>query len=95
MSDIPPVQCSGVAVLAPPGRHSVQGEATSAAVEFSPVDHVEISEVGAALSLIDAPRDIRIDKVESIREAIRNGTYETPEKINLVVDRLMDVFGLR
>jgi anti-sigma28 factor (negative regulator of flagellin synthesis) len=52
---------------------------------------VEISELAQTLSTLEPEADIRIDKVLAIREAIANGTYETPEKIEATVERLLDV----
>lgn len=34
--------------------------------------------------------DIRVDKVQQIKEAIANGTYETDDKIDGAVDKLLD-----
>ncbi len=53
-------------------------------------DEVEIS---AAARLIDAVRElpeIRQDRVQEIRTAIANGTYETEEKLQIALDRLLD-----
>lgn len=54
---------------------------------FKPQDQVEFSEAAQQLSNSQQP-DIRMDKVNQIRQAIAQGTYETPEKIDVVVDRL-------
>lgn len=55
-------------------------------------DEVEISELAQLLSSLD-PDDcpIRAQKVADIREAIQNGTYETEDKIDYVVTRLMEI----
>ena len=34
--------------------------------------------------------EIRLDKVMAVRDAIAQGTYETPEKIEAAVDRMLD-----
>jgi negative regulator of flagellin synthesis FlgM len=34
--------------------------------------------------------EIRHEKVEEIRRQIASGTYETPEKLELALDRMMD-----
>jgi negative regulator of flagellin synthesis FlgM len=54
-------------------------------------DRVEISELAQALSTLEPEADIRIDKVMAIREAIANGTYETPDKIEATIERLLEV----
>ena len=53
-----------------------------------PQDQVEISEAAQMLSRMQEP-EIRADKVEKVRQAIAQGTYETPEKIEVVVDRIL------
>ncbi len=53
-----------------------------------PQDQVEFSEAGQQLSNLQQP-EMRMDKVERVRQAIAQGTYETPDKINVVVDRLL------
>lgn len=56
-------------------------------------DHVEISELAQLLSSLDPDSQtlFRAEKVASIRESIANGTYETQDKIDYVVGRLMQV----
>jgi anti-sigma28 factor (negative regulator of flagellin synthesis) len=60
-------------------------------------DRVEISELAQLLSSLDPDRQasIRTEKVTEIRSAIANGTYETDDKIDYVVGRLMDVLQAR
>ena len=63
------------------------GQAVSAG---TPRDHVEISPLGQMLDGISRLPEIRHEKVEEIRQQIAAGTYETPEKIQIALDRLMD-----
>jgi len=50
---------------------------------------VEISEMAQALAnLADMP-DIRADKVAEVRGAIEAGTYETPDKWEAALDRII------
>ncbi|MGB9623646.1 MAG: flagellar biosynthesis anti-sigma factor FlgM [Phycisphaerae bacterium] len=57
-------------------------------------DEVEISSVAQALSLLEGAPDIRVHKVAAVREAIARGDYETEEKIDRTIDRLMtDVYA--
>ena len=58
-----------------------------------PRDHVEISPLGQMLDGIGRLPEIRHEKVEEIRQQIASGTYETPEKIQVALDRLMDEFS--
>lgn len=43
-----------------------------------------------AVRAAESGSDIRMDKVASIRAAIAQGTYETPEKLDLALDRLLE-----
>ncbi|MCA9190119.1 MAG: flagellar biosynthesis anti-sigma factor FlgM [Planctomycetales bacterium] len=60
-------------------------------------DQVEFSAEAEALMQFQAvdgtANDFRADKVNSIRQAIADGTYETPEKLDLALDRLLDSFA--
>ena len=56
----------------------------------APRDHVEISPLGQMLDGISRLPEIRHEKVEEIRRQIAAGSYETPEKLELALDRLMD-----
>lgn len=55
-----------------------------------PRDHVEISPLGRMLEGIDRLPEIRHERVEEIRRQIASGVYETPEKLELALDRLID-----
>jgi anti-sigma28 factor (negative regulator of flagellin synthesis) len=46
-----------------------------------------------AVRAADAAGDIRLDKVNSIRAAIADGSYETPEKLDIALDRLLESLG--
>ena len=56
----------------------------------APRDQVEISPLGQMLDGIDRLPEIRHDRVEEVRRQIAAGTYETPEKLELALDRLLD-----
>ena len=56
----------------------------------TPRDHVEISPLGQMLDGISRLPEIRHEKVEEIRRQIAAGTYETPEKLDVALDRLLD-----
>ena len=54
-------------------------------------DRVELSGVRATmLSKLKASGDVRLDKVNDIRAQIEAGTYETPEKMDAAIDKLLD-----
>ncbi|MCK4659428.1 MAG: flagellar biosynthesis anti-sigma factor FlgM [Phycisphaerae bacterium] len=53
-------------------------------------DQVELSDLGRRLAhLADAP-NLRLERIRRIQDAIAAGTYETPAKIAVVVDRLLE-----
>lgn len=56
----------------------------------APRDQVEISPLGRMLDGISRLPEIRHEKVEEIRQQIAAGVYETPEKLELALDRMLD-----
>ena len=56
----------------------------------APRDHVEISPLGQMLDGIDRIPDIRQEKVDEIRRQIAANAYESPEKLELALDRMLD-----
>lgn len=53
-------------------------------------DRVELSEHAHHLEAIRALPDVRSAKIEAIRMAIADGTYESPAKLQAALDRLLD-----
>jgi len=53
-------------------------------------DRVELSEHARFMDSLRNLPAIRMDRVEAAREAINNGTYESPEKLDIAVTRLLD-----
>ncbi len=43
-----------------------------------------------AIQAAETVGDVRLDRVNSIRAAIADGSYETPEKLDVAIDRLLD-----
>ena len=52
-----------------------------------PVDQLDIS---AEAQIMQSQGGIRADRVANIRAEIASGQYETPEKINSAVERMLD-----
>jgi flagellar biosynthesis anti-sigma factor FlgM len=52
-------------------------------------DTVEISDSARYLGEIKKLPDIRADKVQAARDAIASGQFETPERIDGTVDRIL------
>ena len=53
----------------------------------------EAQDILQASSTSAASSEIRADKVASIKAAIADGTYETPEKLDAALDKLLDTFA--
>jgi anti-sigma28 factor (negative regulator of flagellin synthesis) len=81
------------------GLGGVKGvEAAQAATASAPQQGV--GEVHDAVTLsVDAVKaagaagDIRFDRVAAIKAAIADGSYETPDKLDIALDRLLDRLG--
>ena len=75
--------------------NSVQGvEATDATMKTQAEGLSEVQDnVSVSVDAIQATEtvsDVRLDRVNSIRSAIADGTYETAEKLDVAIDRLLD-----
>lgn len=57
------------------------------------VDEVDISPEGDLVSQVHDLPDIRADKVAAIKAQIQAGTYETDEKLDVALSRLLDEIG--
>jgi negative regulator of flagellin synthesis FlgM len=56
-------------------------------------DELQISEAGQLAQRMSEIPDIRWDKVNSIRAALAQGTYETDAKMSAALDNLLDEIG--
>ena len=56
-------------------------------------DRVEISPAAEAAIRATEAGDIRVDLVNRVRSEIADGTYETPEKLDAALDRMLDEIG--
>jgi negative regulator of flagellin synthesis FlgM len=65
-------------------------EDPQAATATSPKDEVEISAVGKMLDDASRTPGIREQRLAEIKAAIEAGTYESPEKIELAVNRMVE-----
>lgn len=81
----------------PPAQQTDQVQArpgTATTEPSGPVsDQVEISDEGLALSRAVDHSTHRIMRIAAIRDEIRSGEYETPERIEGTVDRLLRVLS--
>jgi negative regulator of flagellin synthesis FlgM len=53
-------------------------------------DTVDISETGRLLEMAARLPDVRSDRVQQLRAEISQGEYETSEKLDLALERLLD-----
>jgi negative regulator of flagellin synthesis FlgM len=56
-------------------------------------DEVQISDAARLVEAVHQVPDIRHDRVAAIRAQIAAGTYETPEKLEIAIERLLDEIG--
>lgn len=58
--------------------------------DFRPQDdRIEISELGRFMSRLSELPDVRVEKVARVRASILRGDYETPEKIDKAIEKLV------
>lgn len=83
---------------ATPGAQRLQPQAQPASAPSrtsAPVDQLDLS---SSVSRLDASSgvtggDIRIDRVAELRRQIASGNYDTPEKMDIALERMLDQFG--
>ena len=81
------------------GAHSVSAPHSTRLAK--PTQQVESSQITDELQISEAARmaeqaqssEVRTELVENIRAQIAQGTYETPEKLDVAVARLLDEIG--
>lgn len=62
----------------------------------TPVDQLDLSSAAGSVNRLDSSSQIagggqiRIDRVAELRRQIADGSYETPEKLDAALDRLLD-----
>lgn len=56
----------------------------------APVDQLDLSAEAQLISQSNNTSDIRMDRVNDLREQIASGRYESREKIDAAVERLLD-----
>ncbi|MGE5191400.1 MAG: flagellar biosynthesis anti-sigma factor FlgM [Deltaproteobacteria bacterium] len=83
---------SSASPLSPVNRpETTSGPEKSQAVgPTTPKDEVEISAVGKMLDDASRTPGIREQRLAEIKAAIEAGTYETPEKLELALNRMIE-----
>ena len=91
-----PYRVSTTQPNAPPQRSQPQKPAEGAAKgSTTPVDQLDLSGSTTSIQRIDLTQvagsgEIRIDRVTDIRRQIADGSYETAEKLDAAMNRLLD-----
>ncbi len=76
------------------GPHSSKASKPVAPADAGPIqDELDISDAGQMIDKVKQVPDVRQDRVAQIRAQIDAGTYETDEKLELTVGRLLDEIG--
>ena len=57
------------------------------------VDSLELSQQASSRYRIDEIARSKLDRILSVRQAIRSGTFESPQRIQGTVDRLIDLLA--
>ena len=58
-----------------------------------PTDQLDISPAAEAAAQASEAGQVRSDLVARVRSEIASGTYETPDKLDAALDRLLDHLG--
>jgi len=56
-------------------------------------DEVDISEAARLVEQTQLMPDIRQDRVDAVRRQIAEGVYETSDKLDVALERLLDEIG--
>jgi len=87
-----PTHLHGAQPINPP--HTSQASKPTEADYSAPIqDELEISDVGRLVDKVGDVPEVRQDRVNAIRAQIAAGTYETDEKLEIAVGRLLDEIG--
>lgn len=78
-------------VKPPHGQRAAQ--APAATQVQSTEDQLDLSEAGQIAARLSEATNVRQDRVAEIRAELAAGTYETPQKLALALDRMIDQVG--
>lgn len=70
-----------------------RGQAAGQTPAARGTDRVDISPAAEAAVLAAESSEARLALVNQIRDQIASGTYETPDKLDIALDRLLDEIG--
>jgi len=87
-----PTHLHGAQPIGPPHTSRVAQPATPSSA--GPIqDELQLSDAALMMERVREMPDVRQDRVEQIRAQIANDTYETPEKLDVALERLLDEIG--
>ncbi len=89
-----PAHLHGAQAINPPHHNPRATRASEAQVSsLAQVDQLDISHEADLISRVREMPDVRQDRVAEIRAQIASGTYETDDKLNGALERLLDEIG--
>lgn len=68
----------------------IEPPASPEARPVSPTDELELSAVDSAAAEVQLQTQFRAHRLEQIRQQIESGSYETPEKLDAAVNRMLE-----
>lgn len=71
-------------------RPPVETSEAASTNSMTPKDEVEISSLGKMLDDVSRVSGLREQRLAQIKAAIENGTYDTPEKLELALGRMIE-----
>lgn len=88
------MEIHGIGGMSGPERIEVRRVGPQRASELGnnqPVhDRVEISEKARLLNMLAEVPDVRLERVSQLKELIAAGKFETPERVRVAVDRILE-----
>ena len=66
---------------------------STASTVVSPRDQLEISSAGKMLDRLSETPEVRAERLAQIKEAIENGAYDTDEKLEAALSKMIDSMG--
>ena len=89
-----PAHLHGAQAINPPHHNTRASRASDAQVSsLAEVDQLDISHEADLVSRVHDVPDIRQDRVAEIRSQIESGVYETDDKLDGALERLLDEIG--
>ena len=93
MPDIPSIGQNSVGPINRTAGSSFAGKPRITEQREVANDRVELSDDVKLLERLRGLQNVRTDLVSAVRRAIADGSYETPEKLDIAVARLLERLG--